>query len=255
MLRRTLAAASAVLLCCWGAIAHGEVVQRGDVRIALEGAFSPRFLPRYGSAAVSVSLDGKINPTLPEALPQLRRISISVNSRAHLGYRRTPRCGRNEIQPSTSSEALSACRSSLVGKGRFTSDIRLPEQSPFPSQGKILAFNGRYRGRPAILAHIYGTDPTPVSYVLPFTIRRTRGRYGLVLQASLPQLTGDWGYVTGISLALGLGHGNVHSYLTASCPAPSGFREAVFPLMKTSFTFSGSRSLTSTLLRDCSVKA
>ena len=31
------------------------------------------------------------------------------------------------------------------------------------AEGKLYAFNGRWHGRPAILAHVYGTKPVPTS--------------------------------------------------------------------------------------------
>jgi hypothetical protein len=56
----------------------------------------------------------------------------------------------------------------LVGTGTFATKILLPQQAPFPAGGKLYAFNGRYRGHPAILAHVFGTEPVPTSFTLPF---------------------------------------------------------------------------------------
>ena len=144
----------------------------------------------------------------------------------------------------------------MIGEGHFSADVRLPEQSPFPSQGKLLAFNARYQGAPAIFAHIYGTEPAPTSYVLPFLITHTRGTYGTVLEAQLPRVTGEWGFVTGISMALDRTfsyHGKPRSYLSAGCPAPAGFTGASFPLARTTFAFAGGLRLTSVLNRSCRV--
>jgi hypothetical protein len=188
--------------------------------------------------------------------PQLRTISIALNSHGRLQTRGLPRCRLGHINPSTSSEALSACRSSLVGEGDFSADVKLPEQSPFPSDGKVLAFNGRFGGRPAILAHVYGTSPIPTSYVLPFLIETTGGTFGTVLEAALPRVTGEWGFVTGISMRLDRTyseHGRRLSYLSASCPAPVGFPGAVFALAKTTFSFDGGLRLSSVLNRGCRV--
>jgi hypothetical protein len=124
--------------------------------------------------------------------------------------------------------------------------VLLPEQSPFPSKGRLLAFNGTIGRQPAIFAHIYGTDPLPTSYVFAFRVRRTKGTFGTILEASFPRATGDWGYITGISLKL-----NRRRFLTAGCPAPEGFSKAVFPLMRTSFQFKGGLELTNVLTRSC----
>jgi hypothetical protein len=235
-------------------ITSAEVSQKNGVRVSVTGSMSPTALPRNGSAPIAVSVAGKITTTKATALPKLAQISIAINRHGRLDRKGLPLCRYGHISPSTTSEAISACRSSLIGEGSFNADVRIPEQSPFPSLGKVLAFNGRLRGKPAIFAHIYGTKPVPTSYVLPFSITETKGTYGTLLEASLPQVTGEWGYVTGISLKLDRefsSHGKRHSYLAAGCPAPEGFERAAFPLARTTFAFAGGLSLTSTLNRSC----
>ena len=144
-----------------------------------------------------------------------------------------------------------------MGSGSFRANVRIPEQSPFPSKGKVLAFNGRLQGQKVLLAHIYGDNPLPTSYVLPFFIHRSAGLFGAVLEASLPDVTGEWGFVTGIAMKLGRSyrsHGANHSYLSAGCPAPVGLDTVVFPLIRTDFVFAGGRALTNTLTRSCRVR-
>jgi hypothetical protein len=231
-----------------------EVAQVDGVRVSVEGAFTPKHLPRAGTAPIKVSVAGKIAALTPADPPQLSQISIALNSQGRLDASGLPVCRIGKIEPSTTDEAMGACGPSLVGEGQFTADVRLPEQSPFPSHGKVLAFNGRVGGRPAILAHIYGTKPVPTSYVLPFVISSTGGRFGTVLTASLPRVTGEWGFVTGVAMTLGrnfTAHGQRHSYLNAGCPAPVGFPSAVFPLLRMQFSFEGGPNLESTLTRTC----
>jgi hypothetical protein len=234
-----------------------EVSQLGSLRVSVEGQISPRALPRSAAAPVAVSFAGRITSVDGSPPPQLEAISIAINRHGQLTRRGIPNCRMGRIDPSTTTEALAACRSSLVGEGTFSANVKLPEQSPFPSQGKVWAFNGRFRGKPALLAHIYGTNPVPTSYVLPFTIEKSRGAYGTVLTASLPRVTGDWGFVTGISMRLARRfsfRGRQQSYLAAGCPAPRGFATAVFPLAQTKFSFEGGKVLTSTLNRTCLVR-
>lgn len=246
-----LAAAALALL---GHVPAGaEVSQRDGVRVSVNGRMSPTALPRSGAAPVAVSFEGRIGATAASALPKLTKIEIAINRHGRLDRKAIPRCRLGHIEPSTTGEARAACGPSLIGEGSFSANVRIPEQSPFPSSGKLLAFNGRLRGRPAIFAHIFGTKPVPTSYVLPFTISRGAGAYGTVLSASLPRVTGEWGYVTGISLALSRRTGS-HSYISASCPAPAGFSAAAFPLARTTFTFEGGLALTSTLNRSCKVR-
>lgn len=233
------------------------VVQRHGIRVSFDGKLTPKALPRHGMAPVRIVVDAKIAATAGEEPPQLRRISIAINRNGRFTSRGLPVCRLHDIQPSTTSGALAACRSSLVGEGRFSANVKLPEQSPFPSAGKILAFNGRVHGKPAILAHIYGTRPIPTSIVLPFLIGNSSGTYGTTLSASLPQATGSWGYVTGLRMSLRRRfsyRGHSHSYLSAGCPAPAGFPGAAFPLARTRFSFAGPLTLVSVLNRSCRAK-
>jgi hypothetical protein len=151
-----------------------------------------------------------------------------------------------EIQPATTQAALAACRGSLVGQGSFSAKVLLPEQAPFPSDGKVYAFNGRWHGRPAIFAHVYGTEPLPVSYTLPFELVPQHGTFGTVLSSSLPAVTGNSGYITSIDLILGRGR-----YLTAGCPAPGGLHVVAFPFARADLAFAGGHRLGQTLTRTC----
>jgi hypothetical protein len=248
---------AAAALSCLVASAGAEISQKDGARVAVTGTMTPTKLPRTETAPIGVSVSGKITPTNKGELPRLSKIAIAINRHGKLDRKGLPLCRMGHINPSTTSEALQACRSSLVGEGSFSANVKIPEQSPFPSLGKVLAFNGRLRGKPAIFAHIYGTKPVPTSYVLPFSITETKGTYGTVLEASLPQITGEWGYVTGIALNLDrqfTSHGKQRTYLAASCPAPKGADQAGFPLAKTTFAFDGGLALSSILNRSCKVK-
>ena len=111
-----------------------------------------------------------------------------------------------------------------------------------------MAFNGTIGRKPAILAHVYGTKPLSTSYVFAFKVTRTKGTFGTVLAASFPKATGDWGYITAISLELD------QKFLRAGCPAPKGLNKVVFPLVKTGFDFAGGLKLDNTLTRVCEAK-
>jgi hypothetical protein len=228
--------------------ASAETIVKGPAKVVVSGKLTPKALPRRGAAPVSVSLAGRISATGRGKLPQLRKISFAINSHGHLDLAGLPVCRVGHIQPSSNQEAIEACQSSLVGTGNFAANVKLPEQTPFPSVGKMLAFNGRLRGKPAIFAHVYGTEPLSTSYVFAFKVTRQKGTFGTVLAASFPTATGDWGYITGISLKLN------RKFLRAGCPAPRGFNKVVFPLVKTSFDFAGGLNLSNTLTRSCEAK-
>lgn len=233
-----------------------EVIQHNRVRVAVQAKLIPKKLPRTGTAPVHFSLSAKIASTDGAVPPQLRGIEIAINRHGHLNPNSLPVCRMQDIQPSTTQGSLEACRGSLVGEGTFSAKVLLAQQAPFPSDGEVLAYNGRWNGRPAILAHIYGTKPVPTSYTLPFVIKRLgKGTYGTALKASLPNFTSKWGYVTGIALYLGrtTPHGG---YLSAGCPAPKGFGGASFSLARATLEFGseGPKKIEQTLTRSCGVR-
>jgi hypothetical protein len=255
---RVKAALGAVaIVLALGALAQAEVVQRGNVRVSFDGRMSPRSLPRSGTASIAVSVGGTIETTDNTIPPQLLEITIGINRHGRIDTTGLPVCRMARIQPSTTGGAMRICGASFVGEGDFSSKILLPQQAPFPSDGRVLAFNGIYRGRPAILAHIYGTKPAPISFTLPFVISRGKGTFATTLSASLPHFTSRWGYVTGLEMTLGRKYsyrGRPRSYVSAGCPAPAGFPSAVFPLARADYRFDDGRHLSSTLVRTCSVR-
>ena len=229
--------------------AGAEVAQKQGVRVVVKGDLSPTKLPREGDAPVAVSVSGQIEALKQGELPQLKAMSIAINAAGKLDVKGIPHCRINHINPSTTEQALAMCRSSLIGEGSFSANVVLPEQSPFPSKGKLLAFNGTIGRKPAIFAHVYGTQPLANSYVFVFKVKKTKGTFGTLLEASFPKATGDWGYITGISLNL-----NRSRFMQAGCPAPAGFDKVVFPFVKTSFDFDGGLDIESTLTRSCEAK-
>lgn len=254
--RRTAWAAAVLATLSLASMARAEVVQKGGIRVVFEGRLTPHALPRTGRVPVGVSVGAKITPLAQAEPPQLKKISIAINSAGEFSPGTLPVCTVRDIQPSTTENALKACGRSLVGTGSFSAKILLPQQASYPAGGKLYAFNGVYEGRPAILAHVYGTKPVPTSFTLPFEIAKRKGELGTVLTASLTEVTGKAGYITGLSLNLGgstVAGGGGRNYLTAGCPAPKGFGGAVFPFAKASFEF-GSGKLTSTLTRNCKVR-
>lgn len=249
--RGALAVLALALLAATPAAA--ELIQEGQVRVSVSGSLEPKRLPRHGTAPIAMRIGGQISSTSPGDPPQLKSVSFAFNRAGKLDLAGLPKCRLGRIDPSTTAEALLACRPALVGEGHFSANVRFPEQSPFPSEGKVLSFNGVLRGQPVIFAHIYGTEPVPTSYVLPLAVHKGKGAFATRLDASLPQVTGKWGYVTGLDLRLGgaAASPRARGFLSAGCPAPKGFPGALFPLVRTSFAFVGGKTLTTTLTRSC----
>jgi hypothetical protein len=252
------AAALAICLMTCAALAQAEVARKGNLQVAFSGKFAPRKLPRDGTAPVSVSLAGDITTLDASTPPQLQTITMAINRHGIIDGTGIPICHYHQIQPASTQEAKEACSRSLVGSGLFKASVALPEQSPFPSNGKVLAFYGTLAGKPAIFAHIYGTEPLPTSFTLPFKIeRRPSGTFSAVLSAKLPRVAAAWGYVSGLSLQLKRRYsyrGESRSFISAGCPAPKGFPGTSFTFARASFGFEGGETLSETMTRSCGVR-
>ena len=239
------------------ALASAELIERGDLFVKFKGGIAPTALPRNTNAPISVRVDGTVRTLSAERPPALRHIAIAINRGGRIDTQGLPVCRRSQIESASAEQALAACREALVGRGRFAGAATFPEQSAFPLNGGILAFNSVVDGGRAILAHVYGTDPFPNSRIIVFHIRETGGTFGTVLSAALPASLNRYGYLKRIILDLRrefVHRGRVRSYLSAACAAPSGITIAVFPFVRVSMTFADGRKLSSTLIRSCRVR-
>lgn len=234
------------------AAAAAETIQQHGIRIGFDGKITPQKLPRRGTAPVAVAVDTKISASPGKPQPQLTRIEIAINRNGHLDPTGLPVCEVSDIQPATNAKALEECRGALVGEGHFSATVALNRQAAFPSSGKLLAFNGTYRGKRAILAHVYGYEPVPTSFTVPFVIGKTKGTFGSTLTATFPADEGN--SVTAIDLELHRTFtykGKRRSFASAGCPAPKGLTVAPFPFARATYAFAGGKRLSSTLTRTC----
>jgi hypothetical protein len=240
------------------AAAKAELTQRGNLFVSFEGGIAPNALPRDHLVPIAVEVAGRVRTLSGERPPALREIRIELNRAGHLDTKGLPICRRAQIEVSTSEQALAACRGALVGTGAYAASASFPEQSTFPANGRILAFNSRADGKSAILAHVYGTHPAPNTRIVVFGIeRRAHGTYGTVLHGALPASINRWGYLKRISLRLHRVYrhrGRTRSYVSAACEAPPGFPGASFAFARARMRFADGRRLSSTLTRSCAVR-
>jgi hypothetical protein len=252
-----LLAIAAAILLVGASLANAELSEHGDLFVEFSGGIAPSALPRHSRAPISVRISGTVKTLSGQRPPALRRIAISINRGGKLDTQGLPVCHPSQIEPSSTAEAMAACGPALVGGGTYTAAVAFPEQSAFPSQGRILAFNAVVGGQRAILAQVYGKHPVPITRVIVFHIRETGGTFGTVLTGALPASINRYGYVKSISLSLHRDftyRGQPHSYLTAACAAPAGFPGASFAFAHASMTFADGRTLASTLTRSCKVR-
>jgi hypothetical protein len=246
----------ATLAC--SATAFAAVVQEGNLRISIATRLSPYKLPRVGSAPIKAFIAGHVFTANGQTPPQLQQMDIEVNRHGHIDTEGLATCSLSKIKATSTEKAIGACGEALVGSGHFWASVVFNEEArPYHTTGRLLAFNGRQAGKPALFIHIYTTQPFPSAFVVVFTIKTIDdGPYGTELSASLPQALGDWGFVNRIKMNIGRDYtyeGRRRGYFEASCPAPAGAGTASFPLALANFSFEETQ-LSSTVTKSCGVK-
>ncbi len=247
--------ACVLLLACAG-VAQAEVWRKGTLQVSANGGISPQRLPRTELAPVTVQVGGKITTLDRSVPPKLEQIVLAINREGVIDNKGLPTCSLKKLNSVSSADAKKSCAGALVGHGNVTSRLFLPGQGAFASSGEMLAFNGRVKGKPAVLAQVASEAPLPLTYVIAFQIEQGKGVFGTTLVGTLPPIASEYGYISSFSLSLSrryTSHGEQHSFASASCPAPKG-SSAPFSFAKVSYEFAGGISLGGTLVRDCKAK-
>jgi hypothetical protein len=248
--------AGAMVILASASLASATTLQSGDLRITVLAQVAPFKLPRTGTAPISASVSGHVEEPHGGIPPQLQTMKIDINRHALLRSKGLPVCPLGRIQPASTARALAKCGGALIGSGRFWASIVLPEQGSYPTHGRLLIFNGRLHGAPAILAHIYTRNPFNSSFVVAFAISKVnKGPYGTELVASLPESLGEWGYVDRIKLTLAreyLFKGKTLSYFNAGCPALPGTHLTSYQLARASLGFAD-QTIAATVIKRCAV--
>jgi hypothetical protein len=251
-------AVAALAGVAFAATAGAATIQVDGLRLSATGQIVPYELPRVRQAPISVFVAGHIGTVDGSVPPQLQRMVIDVNRHGTLSTHGVPTCSLKQLHPTSTDQALETCGDALVGSGRFWASVVFPEQRPYRTRGRLLVFNGRQGGKPALFAHIYTTDPFNTSFVIPFAIERVaNGQYGTRLTASFPKALGEWGFVDRIKLTLKKkfhAGGKQRSFFNASCPAPANASVASFPLAKASFSFDQRKPIALAIVKNCGVK-
>ncbi|HXF30684.1 MAG TPA: hypothetical protein VN522_04110 [Solirubrobacterales bacterium] len=252
--------ALAVALCLVAlaaSTAGGERTQDGHLIVSLDGGLAPLALPRDHPAPVAVRLAGGLQTTDGTLLPRVTRVELSLPGQGILDTRGLPVCRASQLRNTTSGAALGACRSALVGRGRLDAQVHVPNQPAFAVHAELLAFNGRVRGRRAVILHGFASDP-PTVVVLPFLLRLQSGLLRTRLVADLPPELGPWPHFAHFEVKFFRRfrfRKKERSYLSASCPIPKQLTAGFFSFAKASFTLAGGHRVSTSITRSCRARA
>jgi hypothetical protein len=239
-------------------VAQGESVSGGNVRVSFRGWISPKTLPRSEVAPIALHVAGTVDPIGDHRPASLERVTVEINRHGVVTTRGLPSCPWKKLKAVRSSRAMEICAPALIGSGHFYSHIDIPEQAPFPANGKVLLFNSTRHGHATVAAHVFGTEPVPTAEVLRMTFsHRRQGNFGPVVTVEMPKIGNEWGYVSGFDLTLKRQYhfrGRPMSVISASCPAPEGIREAPFKAARGIYQLGDGSTVTRTLSGSCRVR-
>jgi hypothetical protein len=149
---------------------------------------------------------------------------------------------------------MAVCGSALVGRGTLYARVFVPSQAPFGLHAQLLAFNGKTRqGHTAIWVLAYSPDP-PVSFVLPFHVRRRSGPFPTALVSVVPRDLGPWPHFAHFKMVVFRRfrfRGHVHSYLRAACPLPPRLTSGLLSLARATFSIENAPDLDVEAVRTC----
>lgn len=215
--------ALAVLAVLLGAaVATGLTVHAGPLILNADGGFTPRSLPKYEDAPITLHGSGKLSTISGELPPVVDTLTIEFDRHGHLETKGLAVCTAGRLQSTIPSQARKRCPGAIVGIGRGSAVVQFAEQAPIPISSPITIFNGpKHGGDDTVLAHAYTNVPVPTTFVIPVVIEKiNHGVYGYRTEARIPKIAGGAGHPISGSLKIGRDwtyRGQKHSYVNARC--------------------------------------
>lgn len=244
-----LAAALAVAVAGIASAYKPTIVQVGNLKLTLNGGFTPTALPKNGKPApITLNVSGKIETVDGTHAPALKEVVVETDKNGSIDVKGLPTCTSGKLQAQDTKAAEAICKKAIIGKGITNVEVEFPESKPFPANSKLLAFNGGVKGgTTTILIHAYLSSPVSAAVVTTVKISKIHnGRYGTKSVATIPKIAGGSGSVKEFSLTFSRGYKNT-PFLFANCP--DGHLNA-----KATSVFADGTRLVGSFVRSCTPK-
>jgi len=221
-----LAAGAALALAAAG-IASAEqptTVRAGNLLLTIDGAVTPKALPRSTPVPISLTAKGKIATADGSQPPALKEVIIDTDKAGSIDARGVPTCKAGQLEATTTDQARKTCKAAIVGTGTTDVEVLFPESKPIPIHSQLTAFNGTGggKGSATILVHAFLNNPISAAIVTTVKVsKKASGPYGTHSVALVPRIANGAGSVTAFSLTfpkkLFAFKGQKHGYLLAKC--------------------------------------
>jgi hypothetical protein len=224
------AVAAALALIAAGAAAGDRGTRQehcaGVLCVGDNGGISPTALPKHGSAPVTARIEGEVKTSDGSHPPALQDLQADIDRTIQVDAVGLPTCRESQLKATSSATAKKVCGDAIVGSGSAEVEVAFPEQAPFRSTGPLLLFNGGVHGATTtVFLHAYVDVPAPTAVIVRATVSRIhKGRFGLRLEAHVPEVAGGAGSATAFEIRIGRRYtyrGRRKSFLSAGCPTGS----------------------------------
>jgi hypothetical protein len=225
------------------------IVQGGNLKLTLNGGFTPKALPKTGKGApITLNVSGKIQTLDGTHIPAVKEIVVETDKNGSIDVKGLPTCTSGKLQAQDTVHAEKICKDAIIGSGTTNVEVAFPEQNPFIAKSKLVAFNGGTSGgKTTIYIHAYLSSPVSAAVVTTVKISKIHnGRYGTKSIATIPKIAGGYGSAKEFSLTLDRGFKNT-PFLFAKCT--DGHLNA-----KATSVFSDGTKLTGSFVRSCTPK-
>lgn len=212
--------------------AGADTVKINGLVFTVDGGVTPKKLPRKGEAPISLTVSGAIEREDGGHPAALNTLLLEFDKHGRLNTTGLPTCSVGKLLNTLTAQARRVCGKALVGTGRVSADIALPEQEPFGASGPLLIFNGKPKGGHQVLIfHVHANVPAPTTFVTTATISKGKGKYGTAALIQIPSIVHGQGSLTAFKATL---HktwtykGKKQSLLYAGCPTGSLYARGEF---------------------------
>lgn len=251
----TLAVGAALAIALAGiAVAKNSpvVVQQGNLKITVNGGFSPTKLSKTKLSPITLTVSGKVETVDGKHPPALKEFVVETDKNGAINAKGLPTCSAGKLNSQDTKHAEKACPNAIVGEGKTDVEIEFAEQPPIVAHSKLVAFNGGVKGGvTTIYIHAFLEVPVPAAVVTTVKVSKIHnGRFGTKSVASIPVIAGGAGSPINFELKVGRKFtykGKQQSYLLAKCP--DGHLNA-----KGTGVFSDGTRLTGSVVRSCTPK-
>ncbi len=205
-------------------VAQAQIVKKGNLQIEIEGGFSPKALPKAKHAPITLKVEGGMETLDKSHVPATKEIYLEFDRNGKLFTKGLASCTVGKLQSTLTAQARSSCSKALIGTGRVTAEIALPEQRPFSAGGPLLIFNGSKGNKQELIFHVFANVPAPTTVVTTAKIGKGKGPYGTSARVKVPSITSGQGSLTSFKATLKKtwnSGGKKQNLLLAKCPSGS----------------------------------